>query len=95
MKLGAVIIPGVAFFIRSREFLRDLVLRKDSPGLCGSSKALMALGFSAGAAKRLEAEPNELGVMVYVACSEHSLADRAVEVLRRSGAQKTAALIGN
>lgn len=94
MKLGAVIIPGVGFFIRSRAFLRDLLLEKDSPGLCGDAKALMALGFSASEARQLEAAPNESGVMVYVTCSEPSSADQAVEVLRRSGA-RTAASAGN
>jgi hypothetical protein len=95
MKLGAVIIPGVGFFIRSRAFLRDLVLGKDFPDLCGSFEALMALGFSESEAKRFEQQPGEPGVMVYVACAESSRMAVAIEVMRRTGADKTAAVAGN
>src|ERR1035438_10039291 len=95
MKLGAVIIPGVGFFIRSRAFLRDLVLGKDFPGLCGSSEALMALGCSESEAKRFEKQPDQPGVMVYVACTESSRTAGAMEAMRRTGACKTAAVAGN
>ncbi|MFY9842401.1 MAG: hypothetical protein WA718_12360 [Terriglobales bacterium] len=96
MKLGAVIIPTVGFFIRSRTFLHALVMRKDSPGLCGNSRALVALGFSEDDAERFEFEnePSDTAVLVYVACPEGAgtRTSRAVDVLRRTGAQECAAL---
>jgi hypothetical protein len=92
MKLGAVIIPTVGFFIRSRAFLHALLLRADSPGLCGNSRVLVGLGFSEGDAERFENELSEMGVLVYVACPEMARTTQAVEVLRRTGANETATL---
>lgn len=92
MKLGAVIVPRVGFFIRSRAFLHDLVMRKDSPGLCGNSRVLVALGFSEEDAERIEGQPSDRGVLVYVACPEEGTTNRAVDILRRMGAHETAAL---
>jgi hypothetical protein len=92
MKLGAVIVPTAGFFIRSRAFLHALVMRKDSPGLCGNSGALVGLGFSEGDAERLEDQVCEMGVLVYVACQERERTSQAVEVLRRTGASETATL---
>jgi hypothetical protein len=92
MKLGAVIIPTAGFFIRSRAFLHALVMRKDSPGLCGNSGALVGLGFSKRDAERLEDQVCDMGVLVYVACPERDRTTKAVEVLRRTGASETATL---
>ncbi len=90
MKLGAVIIPTAGFFIRSRTFLHALVMRKDSPGLCSNSGALVGLGFSEYDARRIEGRVCEMGVLVYVACQEMERTTQAVEVLRRTGARETA-----
>ncbi len=92
MKLGAVIVPKVGFFIRSRAFLHTLVMRKDAPGLCGHSRPLVALGFSEGDAARIENQPSEMEVMVYVSCPGGAKTGRALDVLRRMGAHETAAL---
>jgi hypothetical protein len=92
MKLGAVVIPTVGFFVRSRTYLHALVLRKDSPALCGNSRALVGLGFSEGDAERFENELPEMGVLVYVACPEKVRMTQAVEVLRRTGAHESAVL---
>ena len=92
MKLGAVIIPTAGFFIRSRAFLHALVMRKDSPGLCGNSGALVGLGFSRRDAERLEDQVCEMGVLVYVACTEKDRTTKAMEILRRTGASETATL---
>lgn len=92
MKLGAVVIPTVGFFIRSRAFLHALVMRKDSPALCGNSRALVGLGFSEGDAERCENELREMGVLVYVACPEKARTTQAVEILLRTGACESAAL---
>jgi hypothetical protein len=92
MKLGAVIIPTAGFFIRSRAFLQALVMRKDSPGLCGNSGALVGLGFSKGDAERLEDRVCDMGILIYVACPESDRTTKAMEVLRRMGASETATL---
>lgn len=92
MKLGAVVIPTVGFFIRSQAFLHALVMRKDSSALCDNSNALVGLGFSEGEAERFESQIRELGILVYVTCPETAKTTRAVEVLRRMGAYETAAL---
>jgi hypothetical protein len=92
MKLGAVVIPTVGFFVRSRTYLHALVMRKDSPALCGNSRALVGLGFSENDAERFENELLEMGVLVYVACPETARTTEAVEVLRQTGAHESAAL---
>jgi hypothetical protein len=92
MKLGAVIIPTAGFFIRSRAFLRALVMRKDSPGLCGNAGALLGLGFSKGDAERLEDRVCDMGVLIYVTCPEKERTATAMEVLRQTGARETAML---
>jgi hypothetical protein len=92
MKLGAVVIPDVGFYIRSRAFLQALVMRKDSPAMCGNSRALVGLGFSEEDAERFERELREMGVLIYVSCPENATVPRAVEALRRTGAKETAAL---
>jgi hypothetical protein len=92
MKLGAVVIPTVGLFIRSQAFLLDLVMKKDSPLLCGDSMALVGLGFSEGDAERCESRIRELGVMVYVNCPESEKTICAAEVLRRTGAYEYATL---
>jgi hypothetical protein len=92
MKLGAVMIPTVGFFIRSQAFLHALVMTKDSRALCDNSTALMGLGFSKSEAARFEKQIREMGVLIYVACSEGEKTLQAAEVLRRMGAYETATL---
>jgi hypothetical protein len=92
MKLGAVAIPTVGFFIRSQAFLHDLVMTKDSPALCGDSRALVGLGFSEGDAERFERQIRDLRVMVYVICPETEKTTWAEEVFRRTGAYECATL---
>jgi hypothetical protein len=92
MKLGAVVIPNVGFFIRSQTFLRALVMRRDSRALCENSKALVGLGFSEGDAERCESQIRDLGVLIYIACQEQAKTAHAVEVMRSTGAYETAAL---
>src|SRR4029077_17552022 len=72
MKFGAVMIPTVGLYIRSKAFLQALVVRKDSSSAYGNSKALVGLGFSEGDALRFEQQLREAGVLVYVACPENS-----------------------
>jgi Heat induced stress protein YflT len=80
-EFGAVVIPTVGFFIRSRIFLHALVAS-------GNSGCLAGLGFSERDAARFEKQLREMGVMVYVACAESANAAWAVEILRRTGAKE-------
>jgi hypothetical protein len=91
MKFGAVMIPTVGLFIRSQEYLRTLMFKRDS-ALLGHSKDLVGLGFSEGDAERFGNQLREMGVLVYVACPGNARTTRAVEVLRRTGAHEAATL---
>src|SRR5580700_7016969 len=55
-EFGAVVIPTVGFFIRSQAFFHALVVAKDAPALCGSTKTLVGLGFPKNDAERFETE---------------------------------------
>jgi Heat induced stress protein YflT len=90
MKLGAVMIPTVGFFIRSQPFLHALLMRKDSRALCDHSKVLVGLGFSENDAERFENELREMGVLIYVSCPEGAKTTWAADVLRRMGAREAA-----
>jgi hypothetical protein len=80
-EFGAVVIPTVGFFIRSRVFLHALVASDKSGCLAG-------LRFSESDAKRFEQQLREMGVLVYVACEQSANAAWAVEILRRTGAKE-------
>jgi hypothetical protein len=92
MKFGAVMIPTVTEFVSSPAFHRAMMGRKDSPAVYGNLKALVGLGFSEDDAVRFEQELREWGVLLYVSCPGRGKTTRAVEVLRRTGANETAAL---
>ena len=51
---GAVLIPGVGFFIRSQAFLHALMATREAPALCGNAQTLIGLGFSEGDAQKYE-----------------------------------------
>ena len=88
MKLGAVMIPTVGFFVRSQSFLDALLARRDSRGLCDHTNALVGLGFSQDDAERCEHQIRQMGVLVYVACREIEKTTWAADVLRRVGAHE-------
>jgi hypothetical protein len=91
-EFGAVMIPTVGFFIRSQAFLRALMVTRDTPALCGNARTLVGLGFSEDDAERFEDQIGQLGVLVYVSCSEDAKTLWAREVLRHTGAQEAATL---
>jgi hypothetical protein len=88
MKFGAVMIPRVGLFIRSKAFLEALMAKEASS--CGYSNGLVELGFSEDDAARFESELDEMGALVYIACP--GSAERAMEVLRLTGAYEAATL---
>ena len=85
-------IPTVTEFVRSPAFHRAMMGRKDSPAVYGNLKALVGLGFSEYDAVRFEQDLRETGALVYVSCPGSGKIKRAVEVLRRTGANETDAL---
>jgi hypothetical protein len=92
-ELGAVVIPSVGFFIRSQAFFRALILEQDFRSFCGKSRTLAGLGFSDRDAERLDNQlSDDVEVLVYVTCQEGARTDRALELLRRTGARETATL---
>lgn len=86
---GAVLIPSVGFFIRSRMFLHALMGARETPALCGNSRTLVGLGFSENEAVRFEDQVARMGVLVYVSCPESANTVWAQEVLRHTGARET------
>jgi hypothetical protein len=91
-EFGAVVIPTVGFFIRSQAFFHALVIEQNFSSACGQARTLVGLGFSGDEANRLGREMADVGVMVYVACEERARVDRAIELLRRTGAREAASL---
>lgn len=89
---GAVLIPTVGFFIRSQAFFHALIVARDAPALCGKARTLVGLGFSEDDAERFEDQISQLGVLVYVTCSETAKTLWAREVLRHTGAYEAATL---
>jgi len=86
---GAVLIPTVGFFIRSRVFLHALMVAREAPALCGNARTLVGLGFSEIDAAKYEGQLGRLGVLVYVSCQERAKTLWAREVLRHTGARET------
>ncbi len=91
---GAVLIPTVGFFIRSQAFFHALMVAREAPALCGNARTLVGLGFSEDDAERFEDQITDLGVLVYVSCSESAKTLWAREVLRHTGAHEAATLEG-
>lgn len=91
-EFGAVMIPTVGFFIKSQAFFHALMVARDTPALCGNARTLVGLGFSDDEADRFENQLRQLGVLVYVSCSESAKTMWACEVLRHTGANEAAVL---
>ncbi len=87
-KFGAVVIPTVGFFIRSREFFRAIMGEMESTARCGSSATLMGLGFNEHDADHFGSRLRE-GVFVYVSCPETTKTESALELLRETGAEES------
>ncbi len=91
-EFGAVVIPRVGFFIRSRAFFNVLVAARNAPSLCGNARTLEGLGFPDVDAQRFEEQLQQAGFLVYVASPQIARVRWAVELLRGTGAHETAAL---
>ncbi len=95
-EFGAVLIPTVGFFIRSKAFFHALIVARETPApaFCGNTRTLVGLGFSEEDAERFEDQLVDLGVLVYVSCAEGAKPMWAREVLRHTGAHEAATLEG-
>jgi hypothetical protein len=91
-KFGAVVIPSVGFFIRSREFFRAILGEEKSSNRCGSSTTLMGLGFSERDANHVQKQLRGVGVLLYVSCAESAKSKCALELLRDAGAEEAGTL---
>ena len=95
-EFGAVLIPTVGFFVRSKAFFHALIVARETSGaaFCGNARTLVGLGFSEEDAERFEDHLVDLGVLVYVSCAEGAKPIWAREVLRHTGAHEAATLEG-
>jgi hypothetical protein len=91
-EFGAVVIPTIGFFIRSQAFFHALMVAREAPTLGGNARTLVGLGFSEEEAERFEDQLGDLGVLVYISCTEAAKTLWAREVLRHTGAQEAATL---
>lgn len=84
-EFGAVVIPTVGFFIRSREFFHAILVENGSMARCGTSRMLEGLGFSEREAARIDRELRAIGTLIYLSCPA-TRTTWALEVLRETGA---------
>jgi hypothetical protein len=91
-KFGAVVIPTVGFFVRSREFVQAIVSDKTPVSRRGRSSTLMGLGFSERDADHVENRLRDVGVLLYVSCPESAKSKCALELLRNTGAEESGTL---
>jgi hypothetical protein len=91
-KFGAVLIPTVGFFARSRPFFHAMMAGMDSPALCASSRTLVALGFPEFEAERFEGQLHRRGALIYISCAEAAKTNWAIQLLQHTGAKETATL---
>ncbi len=90
-EFGAAVVPRFGFFVRSPEFFRSLVQESGSAALCNRGRTLASLGLTQEAAQHVD-QACENGAFLYVACPQTAQTQRAVELLRASGADEVGRL---
>ena len=89
-KFGAVVIPGLGFFVAGRDFVRALLraesIAKSDDGI------LLGLGIPEPTANRCGDSVRTGAVLVYVDCDGAAGALQAREVLQRAGAHEVSCL---
>ena len=92
-RFGAVIIPGVAFFVGSRVFLRAVLTSSCPEGSHSAySERLIGLGLSQHEADRFNDRLARDGIMVFACCDSDAQARRVREALTRTGADEASCL---
>jgi hypothetical protein len=90
--LGAVVIPRVGLFIRSRNFLRSLISEPKTASCLGNVDALRNLSVPESELRRFTRLLDVSSVFVYVNCGLDAQSDRAREVLRSTGGKEAQCL---
>jgi len=90
-RMGAVVIPGVGFFVRSNQFLQAWMDTDsdEDPAACG---LLSPLGIADGEARRLEDGLCHDSAVIFVLSAKVGDAEWAKEILLRSGAGEASCL---
>lgn len=91
-RFGAVIIPGVAFFVSSRVFLRAVLAPCPATQTAGCADGLIGLGLPPQEADRYGDRLSRDAIIVFVCCNGAARAQWIREVLRTTGAEETACL---
>jgi hypothetical protein len=91
-RFGAVIIPGVAFFISSRVFLRAVLAPCPATQNSGYADRLIGLGLPPKEADRYGDRLSRDAIIVFVCCNGAARAQWIREILRTTGAEETACL---
>jgi hypothetical protein len=91
-RLGAVVIPGVAFFVGSRAFLRAVLAPCPASSGSASAERLMGLGLSESEAERYANRLSRDGVMIFASCKGEAQSQWIREVLRNTGADEACCL---
>jgi hypothetical protein len=91
-RFGAVIIPGVAFFVSSRVFLRAVLAPCPATHNSAYADSLMGLGLPPQEADRYGNRLRLDGIVVFVCCSGAARAHWIRELLRTTGAEEAACL---
>jgi hypothetical protein len=88
---GGVVIPGIAFYAGSREYLRSLtgwdISIEDESG-----EALVNLGMPADTAARYNDRVNRSGSLVFISCEDAAQSEWAREILRLLRAEEVCLL---
>jgi hypothetical protein len=88
---GGVVIPGIGFFVGSRDYLHALTRCDFWPDRNGG-EALENLGIPAEAAARYEQSVKRNASMVFVNCDDSAQSEWAREILRLLRAEEVASL---
>lgn len=89
---GGVVIPGVGFFVGSREYLRALGQAECAPDSTGNAAALASLGIPENEAVRYAARLRRDANLVFVSCEGTARSEWAREILRRMRAEEVCLL---
>jgi len=87
-RLGAVVIPGVAFFVGSRAFLRAVLAPCPASSSSASAERLMGLGLSENEAERYANRLSHDGIMIFASCNGDEQSRWIRDVLQNTGADE-------
>ena len=92
LRFGAVVIPQVGLFIRSRDFLHKLLVEPITSSCLGNAAALVNLRIPERDAQRFGGLISDTGGFVYVSCEQDTQSRWAREILSNTGAEEACCL---